>query len=499
MRNLGARLSLNLAAGVMSMLVAVAARQAEAADITPPSIMENEGVGSAVQGKPARAGNVSIGVHYTSRTAVGGGIIPAEPGSKDGQPQDSSPQVQQASAVLGLALSRQHVLSLGLHGSQDQLSPSVQEKMALAQDSENPTPATSAQFAGASLLLRLGLAERAGWRVAVAPFAESGAGPSAGTALSREQEGRVGAMGILAYGQRQRFDLSSNLGVRYSEPGTLFGYKYYQDVFAKLAGEIYLAPQFSLYAVSEGRALSRTSLEAASPSSGEEAKASYALGRSAMLGAKISMGDVTMDVQAGSLLGDPAKDLGLGQRMVAMRLAYTVGNYQGNRTAKSGIGKELDRASDESTARKNTQTKSKERRRALHEEVADYFPSNARYDEMNEDPSGSLAGRTVIPGGDDDFTRAERAEAKHRLRDGEVSEDAKVKQELDRLHEAEAAAEAERQEAERLAKEEERRLKREKAESERDELEAQMRAERKKARRLPGITRDEQEWKGLDD
>ena len=100
---------------------------------------------------------------------------------------------------------------------------------------------------------------------------------------------------------------------------------------------------------------------------------------------------------------------------------------------------------------------------------------------------------------DSDFKAAEHNAAQNRLKDGELSEDDKVRQELEALKAADAQAEQERAALEAREAEAARKVRYKRARENEKLMQEWMDEAQKDAETIPGIGEDDMSWQGLED
>lgn len=403
------------------------------------------------------------------------------------------------SLILGLGVSRSLQLSLGLHGTYENVSDEQRDGLFPAEDATlEPGWRGSVRdsgFSGASLLLKVRLVEASGFRLAAAPFIESGAGGSASYSVTRSVGPKGGLVGLASYGAPGVADVSVNLGWRYRDPETIGSKTLRHEMFYKGLVEGFLSKTFSLFVAGEGRRLAVAD-DASRRSDGslvyEPQHAGAVHG-----GFKARVGDAELSAFMGGKLGK-ADAFGYGERAFGASLAYELGNFQGRRSPKTRFASDIERA-EAAKAGKAPLTKAPKRPKSFVEEVEAVFPAQGDYPEMRTKASEEAlqdAGDSID---DSDFKNAEKAALRHRLKDGELSEDERVRQELEAIKEADAKAEAERLGREEAEAEAARRLRAEQAQQDEKLMREWMDEAQRDAASMPGIEADEMGWQGLED
>ena len=476
-------------------------RVALAADALPVGSLDARATGSVSSASTSAAGSFRSTIQVdTSESVINTG---AELGRDDEALADRQKilrDAHQASVLLGASLTRGIELSLGLHGTYEHVRP--EDRLAL--DPEMATPAggdggnqadgATAQrrvkesgFAGASLLVKFKLLDSDGFRFAIAPFIESGAGEQATYSLTRSVGPKAGFMGLLSYGALGVGSLDLEAGARYRDPEAIAGVTLRNEIFYKALVQAELSRDFSVFVGAEGRKL-KMAIEAEKDPSGKEFYRAYEAAE-AKAGFTAHIGESELGAYYGARLKG-ATGFGYGQRMAGLTIGVELGKVRGR--ARPSFADEIEKTEDakaSSVAAANP-PKAPAAKAPTSDGLEDY--PEMRGTEI--DPIEGLGANDVA---DDDFAQVKKDVAAHETKAGELSEDAKIENELAAVREAKKSADAvqEKREAQALLEQRQEAMKRAK---EQDKMmEDWMKDAKAKADELPGVTQDEIDWNGL--
>jgi hypothetical protein len=303
-------------------------------------------------------------------------------------------------------------------------------------------------------------------------------------------------MGMASYGAPGIADVSVNLGWRYRDPETIGSKTLRHEMFYKGLVEGFLSKSFSLFVAGEGRRLSVADDASRRESDGILAYEAHYAG-AVHGGFQAHVGDAELSAFMGGKVGK-GDAIGYGERSFGVSLAYGLGNFRGRRSAKTSFASDIERA-EADKAGKAALIQAPARPRSFVEEVEAVFPAQGDYPEMKTKASEEAlqdAGDSID---DTDFKGAEKAAVRHRLKDGELSEDERVRQELEAIKEADAKAETERLQREEAEAEAARQLRAKQAKDDEKLMQEWMDEAQHDADSMPGIGADEMGWQGLED
>lgn len=394
----------------------------------------------------------------------------------------------QASIFLGGALTNRLELSLGLHGTYEHVLASDRQGLysdtaAGAADGDRKVHQTA--FSGASLFAKFKILDAQGFKLALAPFVETGAGESATYSLTRSVGPKAGFMAITSYGARGVGAIDLDIGYRYRDAEQLAGVTLRNELFYKILVSAELTRDVSFFAGAEGRKLKVAANASADADVGQDA---YRAREAALAkaGAKLTMNDVSFSLYYGQRLQD-AKGFGYGERMAGLQIGMELGNARGARP-KHSIATAIEA---------DTSAQSKDDATPASTILTDSAPNYDEYPEMigaEIDPLDALKGQDVKG---DDFAAVEKTLDDNKKNKG-LSEDEKIENELAEVRAAKAKAEAEQakvEAAERAASSKEARAR---AKDEEKMMQEYMNDAKKDLdHSYEGIGADEIEWNGL--
>ena len=456
-------LTLGLAAAAFGL-----ARSAFAADLLPPGALDASATGRISDGLIAPTGDMSATLRLDDTSGVANGSELGTIGSGSAAPLS---RADQASLLLGVGLARRLELTLGLHGTAESGSAAARDGLAPA---GAPAAQQAGAFSGASLFVKAQLVEAGGFQLALAPFAETGAGDAAEAALTRAAKPRAGFMGILAYGSPDVATVSLNGGLRYRDPETIGTVTLRNEQFYQAGVKTKATREWTLFADYSGRRLQVADATAATPG--------YEFRTSAQVeaGVGVKLGDA--DLQAYAAKSVQGADFGFGDRSFGLSLGYMVGNVMGERRPRHSFADEV-----VPTKAPDVQTRAEEAPKKEPEKADAGIPIGTQVD-----PYEAVRGDAPA-----DFNEAEAYAAKYRKDTETESEDARIERELKAIQEAEVKEEAERAKIEAAETAKRQAAARAQA-KENEKLEREYQEEAKKsAAKLQGITDDEMGWDGL--
>jgi hypothetical protein len=485
---------------VLALAAVSLAPAAHAADTLPLGALDPEA--TAGVSKADAAGDGSIQGAFAVRANESAAAARALDSRQAGAAADADllRDANAMSLILGFGMSRSLQLSLGLHGTYENVSAEQRDELFAVEDSTIEAGGRGSVrdtgFSGASMLLKVRLLEASGFRLAAAPFVESGAGESATYSVTRSVGPKGGLMGLASYGAPGVADVTVNLGWRYRDPEAVGSKTLRHEMFYKGLVEGFLSKTFSLFVAGEGRRLAVADDASRGTSDGALVyEPQY--GGAAHGGFQARVGDAALSAFMGGKVGK-ADAVGYGERTFGVSLAYELGNFRGRRSAKTRFALDIERA-EAAKAEKAALIPMAKRPKSFVEEVEAVFPAQGDYPEMRTKASEEAlqdAGDSID---DSDFKGAEKAAVRHRLKDGELSEDERVRQELEAIKEADAKAEAERLGREEAEAEAARKLRAEQARQDEKLMQEWMDEAQHDAASMPGIEAEEMRWQGLED
>lgn len=485
---------------VLALAAVSFAPAAHAADTLPLGALDPEATAGVSKADAAADGSIqgAFAVRANESAAAARALDSRQAGAA--ADADLLRDANAMSLILGLGVSRSLQLSLGLHGTYENVSAAQRDELFAVEDStfgaDGRGSVRDTGFSGASMLLKVRLLEASGFRLAAAPFIESGAGESATYSVTRSVGPKGGLMGLASYGAPGVADVTVNLGWRYRDPEAVGSKTLRHEMFYKGLVEGFLSKTFSLFVAGEGRRLAVADDASRGASDGalvyEPQYAGAVHG-----GFQARVGDAELSAYMGGKVGK-ADAIGYGERAFGVSLAYELGNFRGRRSAKTRFALDIERA-EAAKAEKAALIHTPKRPKSFVEEVEAVFPAQGDYSEMRTKASEEAlqdAGDSID---DSDFKVAEKAAVRHRLKDGELSEDERVRQELEAIKEADAKAEAERLGREEAEAEAARKLRAEQARQDEKLMREWMDEAQHDADSMPGIEADEMRWQGLED
>lgn len=474
------RLSATLLSAPFLALAALHAVGAHAADALPVAGLDARAVGDVSSAATTVPGAIFSGA---SIGASSGAIQNEKVIGRDaasGRTAALLRDAHRADVFVGGALTSRLELSLGLHGTYETMTQA--DRAAVYEDAEKS--AQTSAFSGASLFAKFKFLDAQGFKLALAPFVETGAGDGATYALTRSVGPKAGFMAIGTYGARGVGAVDLDVGMRYRDPEQLGGVLLRNELFYKILVTADVSSKAAIFAGAEGRKLSVATVG----NKDDAGISAYTASEAAQgkLGVKLAFGDADLSLFYGARLKD-AKGFGYGDRMAGLAVAMELGNARGARP-KNSMATAIESEEAEKAGKSS-------------EPTAVAADDKSTYDEYPEmigaeiDPLEALKGQ---PSKGDDFADVEKILEENRKSAGELSEDAKIEKELAEIRAAKAKAEAEQ--AKLDAKELENTNKQRRARAK--EEEKMMKQYSKEAREdldknYQGIGDDEVKWNGL--
>jgi hypothetical protein len=475
-----------------------------AADTLPVAPLDIHASGSLSTGETAPIGTVSAELRVDSATAP---VRAGDLGTANPSAPATDPLVQRAdrlSVLFGVALSKRFEISLGLHGTSETLAAGTPGAAPQGESTAAPAPGTG--FADASIFLKANMIHASGFDLALAPFAESGAGTAAAAAYTRSVEPKAGIMGILSYGAPGVAEAAIDAGVRYRNPEVAGDVTLRHEQFLNAGVRVYLTRGVSAFVAYDARRL----MVAQNDELDSEGHLRYGMADASQvqLGAGVHLGNMDVQAFASKALKQADQRFGFGDETFGMGLGWELGNYQGRRNHPS-VATESERDQERKAAEAAYGPK------AAKPAAAAATPEPAKVDDTPPAPfpwepgdqddapvdttNAAIDPLAGVNNGPDEFTEAEKRAAAYLDTKGPESEDARVERELEEIHATEEKAEAERVriEAEEQAKASEEAIRDAAAKAKREHAEAVEAA--RKANAIPGITKSELEWDGLGD
>ena len=398
-----------------------------------------------------------------------------------------------ASIFLGGAVNSRLELSLGLHGTYEHVKAAQRDEFfrdgtRADTDGQASQKVHQTAFSGASLFAKLKLLDAQGFKLALAPFIESGAGERATYSLTRSVGPKAGFMAITSYGARGVGAVDFDIGYRYRDPEALGGVTLRNELFYKMLVTADLSHAASLFVAGEGRKL-MTAKEGSVD--GETGKALYRASEAAetKAGVKVAFDSVNASLYYGQRLKD-AKGFGYGDRMAGLELAMELGNTRGARP-KNSIAAAIE-AKEAQKSPMNT---------ANAEIAAPPAGEKASYDDYPEmlgaaiDPLDALKGQDATG---DDFANVDKTLEENKKDAGVVSEDAKIEKELAEVRAAKAKADAAQAKIEAKERAKSNKAARARAKDEEKMMQEYLKDAKKDLdQNYEGIGQDEVDWNGL--
>lgn len=475
---------------VLALMAAANVSTAYAADLLPVGALDHQATAGVSKVKASDDGQVKSLLNVDNRSSLAGSkaLIGGESNG-----HEALREAQTMGLLIGLGINQSLDLSLGFHATDEHMSSGYRDRLFPQDNAYDGWRGNFRQtaFSGLSFLLKYNLLASDGLRLAVAPFVESGTGDRASYSLTRSVGPKAGLLGIVSYGAPGVAELSINLGRRYRDPETLASTTIRHETFTKVLVEAYLSRSSSLFFAAEGRRLQVADGTGGATTANQVRNEAGAQG-----GFKFAVGDATVGAYVGGKLGERDM-LGYGKRSFGLSLAYDFGNLNGQRKPKTNYAKQIERA-QAADALKNP--RASKQPQTFMEQVDAAFPAQGDYSEMKTQGSQDVleeASASIVH--DEDFKSAEKSAASHQLKAGEMSDDEKVRQELEAIKAAEALAEEERAQNEAREEEKARKVRLKKAREDEKLMREWMEEAQKDADSMYGIDDDEMTWQGLED
>lgn len=411
--------------------------------------------------------------------------------SAKAQDQGLLRDAHRASLFLGVSPARWVELSLGLHGTYENvsaddrraISPEIaaEEAQSAAAGSKSETAPRQSAFAGASLMAKLRLLDAQGFQLAFAPFVESGAGERASYALTRSVGPKAGFAALMSYGALGVGRVDLNVGYRYRDPEQVGSVMLRNELFYKALAEAELTREFALFVAGEGRKLNLAQAGELDSATGKPVYRSQEAAEG-KFGFRAKLGDAELTAFYGARLKD-ATGFGYGARAFGLSFAMEIGDVRAAR-GRHSIASEVEENGDSDKAKLEPTAQAKEK--STYEEYPEMIGAEIDpLEALKDDKTGDFA----------DVDQQLKENAKNAKVE---SEDAKIEKELAEVRAAKRKADkiAEKQEAkDRAARNKEARVR---AKDEEKMMKAWMQEANEELDEVEGIGPDEMNWNGLE-
>ena len=435
------------------------------------------GIDARATGKVSSAQTASDGAIYSGLSISGGsGVVSQKTLLGNESDEMLVNRANRASVVTGFGLAKHLELSLGLHGTYENVDADSRKILeGNTATSGDSTPKASA-FSGASLMVKGRIFDGENLSLALAPFIESGAGASAEGSLTRSMKPKAGWMLLASYGSAGVAELNLNGGYRYRNTEVLGDLNFRNEAFWGASVKGYLSKSFAVFVSGSGRRLMVANENERDPSNG---KLNYLAATTVDASAGLALTAGASEFSA--YFGQTVKGLlGSGNKFAGAAGAWNIDSGSKSRGKRSF-------ADDVKTSEPSAQVASGSTKSSSK--------GNSEYPEMDAteiDPLTDFSGD-----GQDDFSIIE-AKMKEDAKNPKASNIEIVERELGQIREAEAKAESARFKAEQIALEKQR-AERVKAAKGRAGTENKWKKDADaEAAKLDGITDDEMTWMGLE-
>lgn len=467
--------------GLMALTAAaMLAGPAKAADMLPLGKLEADATGQVSKAETLTSGAIVTGVTVqTSAAAIDSNELATTSANERGVLRDANRGV----VHLGVGLTQRLSLSLGVSGTYEHVKPEERDALfpsGLAVDGEGwRQNVKQSGFSGATLAVKVLLADYEGFKLSLAPFVESGAGEQATYSLTRSVSPKAGFLTAMSYGAKGVGDATINAGYRYRDPEEVGGLILRNEAFYRMALTAYVTRDVGIFVAGEGRRLMVAKADALKA----DGKPDYLPKESGEVtaGASIQIDDMNIAAFAGTRVKG-TNGFGYGKMIAGLQFTTTIGNYHGSRP-KHSFATAIDRQDERA------------KRSAAVVEVAKPVTSTNDYPEMigsEIDPLDAIDGST-------DFDHVKgQMEAQKKVKP-EVSEEDKVAAELEMLRNADDKVTAERMKIDDEERASERRAAIKKSSKDDKLMQEWMKDAEQDAGNLEGITEEEVNWQGLED
>lgn len=337
---------------------------------------------------------------------------------------------QKASLLFGFGISKSFELSLGLHGSNEIAAPSYRRQLFESESSElekdeileDKTRATA--FSGASLFGKIALLNSNSFKLALAPFVETGSGERATYTFTRSVNPKAGWVLLTSYEQPKAVEVHLNMGYRYRQAEVIGDMTIRNEAFGSFYAGANLTRDLGIFTGLRGR---RLMVAENSDVRAEDSKLNYR-GRDAgewSVGSHYDFKSGKVSVYYAQKVKKSA-GFGFGNASAGLKVSYEIGNW----ATKKPRYRMSETISGAAPAKK-PHTKNPE---------AVSKPKKPKYPEFESDNFDPLSGVEYKKGEKNDFSILEKPLTKEELEPGE---DQKVSAELERLRAQERKAEQE--------------------------------------------------------
>jgi hypothetical protein len=465
-----------------------------AADVTPTGQLDARAVGNVSGADTGDEGAMTTGISFRNTDA----LIAEDDLSSEAELLDNDKEVlrdsSRISAYFGASITKNIEFTLGLHGTHEIVDPSQREshlvntssndeEVAVQEDWRDSTKQTG--FSGASVMAKIKLLDAEGFKLALAPFVESGAGESASYTYTRSVNPKAGWMVITSYGQQGIAEVTLNAGYRYRDPETVGDITIRNEAFAGANVKAWLTSDFAMFVGMNGRNL----MVAKNGDRDSDNRLQYNGQESGEVngGFVARLGDADLSIFLGSKMDNTA-GFGFAKTSAGLSVGYEVGNYRGRRP-RAGFAKEVQEDIDSEKTAKNDES---------------IDPLKKKAPAKEEDEFEEMIGKDIDPLAQlepskepDVFDEASKKTAEEAKQTG-LSEDEKITQELEQIQAAEKVAEEEKRKADEAELEQKRAKQREQLEEDAELMKEWTKEAEEELGEFEGISDDEMEWNGLD-
>ncbi|MGE0172181.1 MAG: hypothetical protein AB7T49_05325 [Oligoflexales bacterium] len=361
-------------------------------------------------------------------------------------------------------------LELGLSASHTTETPDLEVREEAFSDSDGKF--TPAGFSKASLEMKYNFVSGTNISSGVALDVSSKSDASGSASVSRSTSPTGGWLALMTVKYPEFVSLHLNAGMHYRYPELVAEYKIQNETLYGAGLAIHLGDHLDLFGQSEGRTLQ---IKDTTEENGKYTKVASVVNSG---GVKINAGSADLAISAGR--DSRNKEFGSAHSIVKLAISYTFGG-----DSNSSID---DSSDDEESADAPIRQQVKTKPRTLEDDVKEVnFLRNMESAEEEQ------TDREI-----DDFELMERKSRSQKAKK-DASEEELADQELERLRNMEAQHQKRVEKSRRVESEQNRRRNKKAYDAEQQEYKNLYKDVKHEADEIPTITRDEVEWKGLEE
>jgi hypothetical protein len=294
-----------------ALVVSSLAAPGYAADTLPVGGLDANSTAKIGTANLLNAGRYGLGLHLHSASQ----LMSTE------DDKDFMRRSGQARAVFSYGATDWLELSIGLGMTREQADFSQYSRMLTPDDQRSDQAVQESAFAGATAAAKIGVIRDGKFKLALAPFVESGAGRTGQLSMTRSESAKGGWLVMTTLGDRGLAEVDMNVGYRYRNPERVDDKMLRNEFIYQGLVRGYLNRTFGLFAGGQGRMISM----ARDNDLDIDGKRKYRAVESGELtgGVSINMDSLKMDIYGGR--SPQSHSIGHGQAVLGANLSMTIG------------------------------------------------------------------------------------------------------------------------------------------------------------------------------